>query len=166
MADTFIISDAKILFKPYLNTPSTYGDNPKYEVCVKLTKEDATKIKALKTSTSIKTDDNGEKWISLKSRKKPRVIHPNKRNLTDDELDKLGIGSTLRLRAVLYSGSGQYANKTYIGLGPICVTEYIEYTGDAVDDLVEGFEDFTDASADKALAEVDSSKDDDDDLPF
>ena len=35
MSDTFIISNAKILFKPYLNEPSTYGDNPKYEVCVK-----------------------------------------------------------------------------------------------------------------------------------
>lgn len=116
---------------PFLAKKNEGGEfaSGKYQVDVVLTGENLKTIEGLKNKKQKIKERDGVSTITLKSSVKPHVYNRAKQALTDEEIARIGNGTTAHVKVTQYSS--KFGD--YLGLGSIKVLDIKEYSGSDAD---------------------------------
>lgn len=116
---------------PFLTKKNEGGEfaSGKYQVDVVLSGDNLKTIEGLKNKKQKIKERDGVSTITLKSSVKPRVYNRSKQVMSDDEVMKIGNGTTAHVKVTQYSS--KFGD--YLGLGSIKILDVKEYSGNDAD---------------------------------
>lgn len=116
---------------PFLTKKNEGGEfaSGKYQVDVVLEGNNLKTIEGLKNKKQKIKERDGVSTITLKSSVKPRVYNRSKQVMSDDEVMKIGNGTTAHVKVTQYSS--KFGD--YLGLGSIKILDVKEYSGNDAD---------------------------------
>lgn len=116
---------------PFLTKKNEGGEfaSGKYQVDVVLEGDNLKTIEGLKNKKQKIKERDGVSTITLKSSVKPRVYNRSKQVMSDDEVMKIGNGTTAHVKVTQYSS--KFGD--YLGLGSIKILDVKEYSGNDAD---------------------------------
>lgn len=116
---------------PYLAKKNDAGEfaSGKYQVDVVLEGENLKTIEGLKNKKQKIKERDGVFTIVLKSSVKPRVYNRAKQVMSDEDISKIGNGTTAHVKVTQYSS--KFGD--YLGLGSIKILDVKEYSGSDAD---------------------------------
>jgi hypothetical protein len=136
--NSFVLKDVQLQYAS-LARPNTEGEyaSGKFEVRVIMNKEQVQTLKGFGLSrlVSFRKEEDGSYSTNLRTNKKPRVVfRENRQDLTTEQLESLGNGTTANVKGVVYSTP----KGSFLGLEAIAVIDYKEYSKELSDDLFDG----------------------------
>lgn len=116
---------------PFLTKKNEGGEfaSGKYQVDIVLEGDNLKTIEGLKNKKQKIKERDGVSTITLKSSVKPRVYNRSKQVMSDDEVMKIGNGTTAHVKVTQYSS--KFGD--YLGLGSIKILDVKEYSGNDAD---------------------------------
>lgn len=133
---TGILKDVELQFAS-LGQPNTKGEyaSGRYEVRVVITKEQAQTLKGhnLSRLVSFRKEEDGRFSTNLRTNKKPRVVDSMRRDLTQEQLDSIGNGTTANVKYSVYTTP----KGGFLGLEAVAIKVLKEYSKSLDDDLFD-----------------------------
>lgn len=121
-------------FLGHKNDKGDYASG-KYEATVIMNAEQAAKIKAvgLSPKQKIKETEDGMFKITLKSNLEPVVYNAQGLQMTTEDKDTVGNGTTANLFVTVFDSRGA----KFAGLGAIRIKNLVKYSGGSADELAD-----------------------------